>query len=219
MRPGLFITLEGPDGCGKTTQVPRLAAALEHAKIPYILTREPGGSQMGDKIRTILLDPGTVALDPKAEVLLFMANRAQNLATVVRPALNQGKIVISDRHRDSSVAFQGGGRGLGFDYVENLNQAACGDLIPDATLYLDIPVELSVKRARGQRQDQNQDGQGDRFEREERVFHQRVFDAYQELIHRQPERFLVINATGSIDEVTKLILAALAQSFPVQFDL
>lgn len=213
---GLFITLEGPDGCGKTTQALRLAAVFEAAGIPYLVTREPGGSQIGEKIRQILIDPGNSALDPRAEVFLFMANRAQNLTEIVRPAVATGKIVISDRHRDSSVAFQGGGRELGFDFVEALNQAACGELKPDATLYLDIPVKLSVARARAQRQDLNQDGKGDRFEREKQAFHQRVFDAYQILIQREPDRFLVIDATGSIEEVTARIIKALATRFPAQ---
>lgn len=213
---GLFITLEGPDGCGKTTQVPLVAARLTAVKIPHILTREPGGSPIGEKIRALLVDRTHTDLAPVAEVLLFMANRNQNIETIVKPGLAEGRIVISDRHRDSSVAFQGGGRELGFDYVEALNTAACGDILPDATIYLDIPVEMSVARARGVTQDTNLDGRGDRFEQEERAFHTRVYDTYQKLISRNPDRFIVVDGTQSIADVTTAICVALVKRFPAQ---
>lgn len=213
---GLFITLEGPDGCGKTTQIPLLAAALSTARIPHVLTREPGGSLIGEKIRALLVDRTHADLAPVAEVLLFMANRNQNLETVVKPAVARGEMVLSDRHRDSSVAFQGGGRELGTEFIERLNAVACGATLPDATIYLDIPIDISVARARSVTQDTNLDGQGDRFEQEAREFHTRVYQAYQELIRRHPERFIIIDGTQSIAHVTDAICAALARRFPTQ---
>ena len=213
---GLFITLEGPDGCGKTTQVPRIAAALLAAGIPHVLTREPGGSPIGEKIRALLVDRTNTDLAPIAEVLLFMANRNQNIETIVKPGVGRGQIVLSDRHRDSSVAFQGGGRELGLEFVEALNVSACGEMLPDVTIYLDIPIDVSVARARQTVQDANTDGQGDRFEQEQRAFHTRVYDTYQALIRRYPDRFIVIDGTQSIPDVTRAIRAALARRFPTQ---
>lgn len=211
---GLFITFEGIDGCGKTTQIKRLASALERAGIDHISTREPGGSEAGEKIRAILLESGQLGLEHRAELFLFLANRVQNLAEVVKPALAEGRIVLSDRHRDSSIAFQGGGRELGVEWVERLHEEAL-DLLPDCTVLIDIPVEVSRERAR-LRDAHLPAGQADRFEREGVEFHERVHAAYRSLAQRHPERFLIINGDQAIDNVTSELFKKLAGRYTDQ---
>lgn len=216
-RKGLFITFEGIDGCGKTTQFRRLQELLSQAGIEYLATREPGGSEAGERIRQILIDSSHLALTPKAEVFLFLANRNQNIHEVVKPAVAAGKIVLSDRHRDSSTAFQGSGRGLGLEWVEKLNDEACDDFPPDCTILLDISVEVSRERARKRDSDAAQAKHVDRFEREGSDFHIKIWEGYQALAKKYPERFLVIDATPSIDEVTKALVGALTQRYPEHF--
>ena len=213
---GLFITFEGIDGSGKTTQCQRLIAALATKQIPYLATREPGGSPLGDRLRDILINSNDLALEPKAEVFLFLANRLQNLTELVIPALREGKIVISDRHRDSTIAFQGGGRQLGLDWLDQLHHDHL-PIAPDCTLLFDLPVAASLARSTKRDKDPNQAKHRDRFEEERVDFHQRTRDAYLELARRYPNRFVIIEASPSLQQVTEAMFASLATRYPDQF--
>lgn len=212
MPSGLFITFEGIDGSGKTSQLHRLAVALDQLALPYVATREPGGSAAGERIRQVLIESHELVLEPKTELYLFLANRVQNLVEVVAPVRAAGQIVLSDRHRDSSVAFQGAGRELGVEWVERLHDEAL-DFLPDCTVLIDIPVEISRERARA-RDAHIPSGRLNRFEREGIAFHQRVADAYLNLAMRQPERFVVINGNQPINDVTGELFAKLASRYP-----
>jgi len=190
---------------------------LAAAQIEFIATREPGGSAAGERIRGRLIDSSDLALTPKAEVFLFMANRNQNVHEVVRPAVEAGKIVVSDRHRDSSAAFQGSGRGLGLAWVDALNDMTCDDFPPDCTILLDIPVQVSRARAGLRDADASQAKHIDRFEREGEDFHQKIWTGYQALAKKYPERFVVIDATPGIETVTRSMVMALTERYPEQF--
>lgn len=204
--PGWFVTFEGIEGCGKTTQAARLKATLEKAGRQVMLTREPGGSAIGAKVRELLLDTATKNLAPMAELLLYEADRAQHVAEVIRPALDAGKVVLCDRFGDASVAYQGAARGLPADLVESLNETATGGLQPDLTLLLDLEPEVSVARARERAMKAG--GRPDRFEREDFPFHQKVRDGYLALAQRHPQRFVRIDATRGVDEIATDVLAA-----------
>ncbi len=216
MAKGLFITFEGIDGCGKTTQFRRLVELFEQKQVPYTATREPGGSPAGDRIRAILINSSDLRLEPKTELMLFLANRVQNLAEIVKPGIATGKIVLSDRHRDSSIAFQGGGRQLGVDWVDRAHAIVC-DIVPDCTILFDLTVAASRARAAARDRGGSEAKQIDRFEREGIEFHERIWAAYQQLVKKYPDRFLVIDASGSIAEVTQLMVAGLARRYPDQF--
>jgi dTMP kinase len=215
-KSGLFITFEGIDGSGKTTQCQRLVTALKGANISYVATREPGGTPLGDCVRDILINSNDLSLDPKAEVFLFLANRVQNVAELVMPALAEGKIVISDRHRDSTIAFQGGGRQLGLDWLDQLHRDHL-PIEPDCTLLFDLPVEASLARSHRRDTDPAQAKHRDRFELEAAAFHERIRAAYLELAKRYPERFVIVDAAPEIDDVTEAMFAALAERYPNQF--
>ncbi len=200
---GKFITFEGLDGCGKSTQVERLAAALRAEKLAVVVTREPGGTPTGDKIRRILLDASTAGLAPMAELALMFAARAQHIKEVIQPALNGGKIVLCDRFIDSSEAYQGGGRKLGSEPVLALHKILCGDLQPDLTLLLDSNVATSVNRAR--RRNQTQASDENRFEQENRAFFERVRTAYLAIAAREPQRVATVDARGTPEETHRKI--------------
>lgn len=210
MPRGRFITFEGIEGSGKSTQVERLAAYLRQRGVDVVATREPGGTALGERLRGVLLDP---ASDPTAAAELFLleAARAQLVAQVIEPALQRGGTVIADRFADSSVAYQGVARGLGIELVEHLNQVACAGLYPDRTLVLDVPVEVGLPRARSRR---FTSAANCRFEDEADVFHRAVAGAYRELAARHPGRVRLIDARGSVDEVHARVLAALAGVLP-----
>lgn len=200
-RRGKFITFEGLDGCGKSTQLERLAARLSEAGLQVVVTREPGGTATGDKIRQLLLDTRTSALDPMAELALMFASRAQHIREVIVPALAAGHIVLCDRFTDSSEAYQGGGRKLGSKPVLELHRILCGGLWPDLTILMDSDVAASVERARRRNQARhNQDSDENRFERESRAFFTRVHGAYLEIAKRDPKRVRVVDARGTPDE-------------------
>ena len=218
MQRGLFITFEGIDGSGKTTQLKRLAVRLAVSNIPHLVTREPGGSEAGERIRQIIIESTKLALEPKAEVYLFLANRVQNLAEVVGPAVADGIIVLSDRHRDSSTAFQGGGRQLGFEIVDQLQEYACA-FAPDCTLYFDISVEESRARAAKREQNSATAKTVDRFEREGEGFHQRIWEGYQWLMKKYPARFVVVDGSGDEDTVEHFVWAALTERYPEHFKI
>jgi dTMP kinase len=195
-----FITFEGIEGCGKSTQMRRLAARLGERAV---LTREPGGTPIGRSIRDLLLDPANQALVPTAELLLYFADRAQNLAEVVRPGLGAGRVVLCDRHVESSLAYQGFGRGLDLGAIRSLAALATGGLRPDAIVLLDVPVDVGLARV-GRR------GGADRLESEDREFHERVREGYETLRREEPSRWLRLDGTASEDAVFEALRRGLA---------
>jgi dTMP kinase len=204
---GLFITLEGGDGSGKSTQAGLLADWLVAAGHTVLRSREPGGTELGLELRTIVLHRrGTIA--PRAEALIYAADRAQNIATKVRPALARGEIVLQDRYLDSSVAYQGTARGLGADAVRNLSLWAADGLMPDLTVLLDLDEAIGRSRLDGART------QYDRLEAEEQTFHARVRTAYLDLAAAEPDRFLVLDAAGSVESIAAAIRDRVAPLLP-----
>ncbi len=192
---GLFITFEGIEGCGKSTQVGLLAAALGAAGHRVVRTREPGGTAIGDAIRTILLNPVFSNLQPTTELLLYAASRAQHVAEIIRPALARGDVVISDRFTDSTHVYQGAARRIDQQHVEALRALATGGLTPNLTVLLDISVAVSAQRlaTRGSTKD--------RLEQESRPFHEAVRQGYLALAASEPARFLVLDGTLAVDEL------------------
>jgi dTMP kinase len=192
---GLFITFEGPDGSGKSTQARMLAERLRGAGHAVLESVEPGGTPIGQQIRRILLDPANKELTATAELLLMFAARAQNVEQWILPALDQGKIVISDRFTDSSIAYQGAGRGLGRNTVLELNRIACHGAVPDLTLCIDIDSETGLSRALAR-------GGGEtRLEEQTIDFHHKVREAYHELARREPQRFRLIDGRGTPEAI------------------
>jgi len=213
MPRGLFITLEGLDGSGKTTQIKRLAAWLEKRGLATALLRQPGGTAIGDRIREILLDARSAGLDSITEMALMFADRAQAIAEVILPALDAGKIVLCDRFTDSTEAYQGGGRELGSALVLELHRLICGNLQPDLTLLLLPSFEASLARAR-HRNDrvERQTGKNEgRFESEQDAFYRRVWEKYREIAAREPQRVVLIEGDLTIDEVHEQIVEAVAE--------
>lgn len=196
MNKGLFITFEGADGCGKTTQMNLLKDYLIQNGYEVVLTREPGAKGLGEQLREILLNyDGEVA--DRCESFLFLADRAQNIETIVIPAIKQGKIVLCDRHIDSTVAYQGYGRGLDLDEINSLNNIATGGIKPDLTYVFDVDVETSAKRVGDEK---------DRMESAGKEFFNRVRNGYLELAKKEPQRIKVIDSTRSIEEVFQNVL-------------
>jgi dTMP kinase len=198
---GLFITFEGIDGCGKTTQMHRLAARLRDAGRTVIETAEPGGTRVGAQIRRILLDAANQDLRPMAELLLYFASRAQNVDELILPALAEGVIVLSDRFTDSSVVYQGCGRGLGIDTVLTLDRIACRGLVPDLTLLVDIDLETSLARARARNEVQQHSET--RMDEQSDEFHRKVRDAYRELAAREAQRYRIVEGRADPDTVER----------------
>lgn len=207
MSRGFFLTFEGLDGSGKSTQLRKLAAHLEAQGLPVTVTRQPGGTRIGDRIRALLLDSRTEQLDPVAELGLMFSDRAQCIAEVIRPALEAGRIVLCDRYTDSTEAYQGGGRQLGSEAVLRLHQVMCGGLDPDLTILLLADFDRSLVRAR--RRNDRAAGIGKdegRFETEDRLFYQRVFRKYQAIAARDPHRVVVIEGDQSIPAIQRQIV-------------
>lgn len=198
----LFITFEGIEGCGKTTQVQRLEKLIERHGIHVVTTLEPGGTGIGTNIRRILLDAGNKRLAPLAELLLYTADRAQHIEEVIVPALNEGKWVVCDRFFDATVAYQGSARGQDMKLIQYLNERVTQGIRPDITLLLDCSVGMGLKRALMRNQSVQNDGQ-DRFEREKEQFHQKVKEGYLALARKNKKRFIVIDATQPVDNVEK----------------
>ena len=196
MTQGLFITFEGPDGCGKTTQMNLLAQYFEKKGKKVVLTREPGGKGLGEKVREILLNYNGEVSD-RCESFLFLADRAQNIDIIVKPAVKQGEIVLCDRHIDSTVAYQGYGRGLDINEINMLNNLATGGKKPDLTLVFDVDVETSMKRVGKEK---------DRMESAGIDFHNRVRNGYLELAKQEPDRIKVLDATKTIEEIHEKVV-------------
>lgn len=196
----MFITFEGIEGCGKTTQVKLLAKELLRQGRHVTLTREPGGCAIADKIRAILLDAGNAAMTPLTELLLYAAARSQHLNDTVRPALEAGEIVICDRFTDATVAYQGYGRGLDLDLIGRLNALATNGLAPGLTVLMDCPVEVGLGRALS-RINGTLGPKEERFERESYLFHEKVRTGYRALAHAEPARFAVIDADRPVSEI------------------
>jgi dTMP kinase len=202
---GKFITFEGLDGCGKSTQMEKLAAVLRAQGLSVVVTREPGGTATGEKIRRLLLDTATAGLSPLAELALMFASRAQHIAEVILPALAEGSVVLCDRFTDSTEAYQGGGRKLGSQPVLALHRILCGDLQPDLTLLMDSDVTASVERARRRNKaDTAKNGRGrndeNRFEQESRAFFGRVHSAYLAIAARDSHRVALVDARGTASQ-------------------
>ncbi len=200
---GKFITIEGLDGCGKSTQLERLAAVLRPEGLDVVVTREPGGTPTGEQIRNVLLDSRTANLSPWTELAMMFASRAQHIHEIILPALNTGKWVLCDRFTDSSEAYQGGGRKLGSEPVLQLHKVLCGDLQPDMTVLMVSDVAHSVARARKRNlaRDPASISDENRFEQENRAFFQRVLDKYLEIAKREPGRVFAVDAKPPADVV------------------
>jgi dTMP kinase len=213
MSRGLFITLEGLDGSGKTTQLNRLTAWLQKRGFEPVVTRQPGGTVTGNRIRELLLDSRSAALAPMAEMALMFADRAQAVAEVIEPALARGSIVVCDRFTDSTEAYQGGGRELGSHAVLELHRLVCRDLQPDLTLLLLPSLEKSLERARrrNDRVEANNGPDESRFEREQDAFYRRVWQKYREIAARDRERVVAIEGDLSIEEVHEQIIEAVTE--------
>jgi dTMP kinase len=212
---GRFITLEGLDGCGKSTQLARLAESLRALGIDVLVTREPGGTEIGEKIRAVLLDSGTQGLSPWAELALMFASRAQQIDQLILPTLSSGTWVLCDRFTDSSEAYQGGGRQLGSSPVLDLHRVLCHGLQPDLTVLMDSEVAHSVDRARRRNMKHSADDQPDenRFEQENREFFSRVHDTYLAIARREPQRVFMLDARRPAEIVQREIFEEVRRRF------
>jgi dTMP kinase len=203
-----FITFEGTEGCGKSTQVKRLAARLEQGSIPFLLTREPGGTPIGESIRELLqFAPHGAAMTAETELLLFEASRSQLVREVIKPALERGVCVISDRFFDSTTVYQGAARKLDQQMVAQLNQFAAGDCIPDLTFVLDIDLKIARSRMQAPRRP-------DRMEQQSDDFYERVREGYRELAAHEPNRVVLIDGAGDADKIENEIWELLSTRFP-----
>jgi dTMP kinase len=211
---GRFITFEGVEGSGKSTVAKAFQEALERVGLRVLLTREPGGTELSEEIRGLLLDPDRYDVAPETELLLYLASRAQLVRRLIVPALGEGTSVVCDRFMDASVAYQGWARGLGEDLVERLNSFAVGGVVPDVTYLLDLPVDEGFRRGPEQRE-----GEGarpkDRLEREDRRFHERVREGYLRLAGRERARFVVVDASLPFEEVVTWIIRNFEERFDV----
>jgi len=212
-----FITFEGIEGSGKSTQIRMLAEHLEKRGFPVCPTREPGGCAIADQIRNVLLHPRNSAMVPRAELLLYAAARAQHVEEVVRPALDQGQIVLCDRFTDATLAYQGNGRNLDRQLILQLNELATGHCRPGLTLLFDLPVEIGLGRAR-QRETDRQDFSEGRFEQETLSFHQRIRTGYRQMAATEPDRFRNIDAMAPVERVFQQV-TLVVENFLTQQEL
>ncbi|MCD4689291.1 MAG: dTMP kinase [Desulfuromonadaceae bacterium] len=212
-----FITFEGIEGSGKTTQIATVAEFLRRQGHDVLTTREPGGCPIADAIREILLHPANDALVDRAELLLYAAARAQHVAEIIQPALQAGRIVLCDRYTDATLAYQGYGRGLDLDLIEELNTLACADCRPNLTLVLDMPHETGLQRALQRNSVENMTDEG-RFEQESLDFHQRIREGYLALAKDAPQRIQVIDATGNPGQVSERLMSCLQKFLDTGID-
>jgi dTMP kinase len=209
VKRGQFVTFEGGEGAGKSTLVSSLATYFKAKGVSVLVTREPGGTPLGERVRSWLLDPAIGKVAPETELALFLASRSENVHTVIAPALEQGKLVLCDRFNDSSVAYQGHARGLGIDVVEEVSSFFCRGLIPDLTLYLDIdPVRGLARR--------KQVSSVDRMEQEETSFHECLRQGYLEIARRHQDRFVILNAERSAESLLREALRILHQQLHIE---
>ena len=206
---GFFLTFEGPEGSGKTTQIVRLAGHLRAMGKTVVQSREPGANGFGNAVRSLLLDHSSENLEPLTELFMMLAQRTEHLQKVIGPALQQGQVVLCDRYLDSSIAYQGYGRGLSRDFVMNLHLECLGPCLPHATILMDIPPEVGLQRARHQGRKQL-----DRMEDQALEFHARVREGYLTEARRNPERFIVIDGSAPAEEITQRLFSELAGRFP-----
>lgn len=198
-----FITFEGIDGCGKSTQAKRLVSRLNNEGIPALLTLEPGGTKIGSYIREILLDPRNKDISELTELFLYLADRSQHVKEVITPSLKKGIWVISDRFYDATLAYQGFGRGISKDFILMLNKQICRDIRPDITFLLDCPVEIAIKRRNRRDSDQDQL----RFEQEDVIFHEKVRKGYLWIAEQFKDRVVIIDATRSVEEIEEFVFS------------
>ena len=208
--PGKFITLEGIEGSGKTGQLHLLGKELKKREVRFLITQQPGGTPFGQEVRQVLLQREGAQREPTAELLMYLADRYQHLKEVIEPALTQGLHVLCDRYHDATLAYQGHARGIGFTIVDQLAEILALRL-PDLTLVLDVEVEVGLKRARERNQRENSETWG-RFEAEDLDFHRRVREGYQLLVQREPDRILLVDASGTSEAVFEKILGLLEKS-------
>lgn len=211
---GTFISFEGPDGAGKSTVLKEILEKVgQEIKPQYIVTREPGGSKIAEKIRKIILDPENKQMADRTEALLYAASRSQLVEEVIKPALEAGKLVLSDRFIDSSLAYQGVGRSLGIDNVYEINKFATDGIMPDLTLFFDLDPEIGLQRIKLERPDHE-----DRLEQEKINFHYKVYNGYQEINQKYANRIAVINAGQELDQVVEDAIAVIKTRLPELFD-
>lgn len=204
---GIFVTFEGIEGCGKSTQIALLADALERSGIPFSVTREPGGSKIGAHIRSILLNTVNHDITARTELLLYEADRAQHVEQMIVPSLEKGEVVLCDRFSDATLAYQGFGRGLDTKIIEELNVVATGGLKPDITFFIDCPVEVGLERAIKRSASENTSEM--RFEMEKISFHKRVREGYIHIMRSDPDRVIQINGDRDMNEVHRDIFRIL----------
>jgi dTMP kinase len=210
MKKPFFITFEGPDGGGKSTQIGLLKEYFVKLGYEVVVTREPGGTVAGDRIRRVLLDKECGSLEAETEMFLMLAQRCEHFRKVIRPAVETGKVVLCDRYFDSSVAYQGFGRGIAPQKIKEVHQEFLGDFLPDATILLLISPEEGLERAK-----HNGAKQLDRIESENKGFHQRVYEAYEKLADLEPERFIKVFSQGTPEEIAEKIRVSLQRKFTV----
>ncbi len=207
-RKGRFISIEGPEGAGKTTLISGLAAYLQQQGVPVLTTREPGGIEIAERIRAIILDPSCTAMDPRTEALLYAAARRQHLAEKVVPALRSGIDVICDRYVDSSLAYQGYARGLGIEEIRRVNEFATGGLFPDVTLLLDISPEEGLRRIAASKQ-----REVNRLDQETIEFHRKVREGYLMLLQQEPKRIRRVDASAAFESVLEQAIEEMERGF------
>ncbi len=210
MERGWFIVFEGTEGTGKSTQVKLLVDRLRSLGMPVVTTREPGGTAIGERIRELILSEDSDAIDPRTEALLHTAARAQHVADVIRPALERGEVVISDRFADSTLAYQGGGQGLPIDSLLALQRFATHRVEPDIRVFLDLPVEIALERRHAEPETTN------RIDRESIEFHRRVESAFRQRIASEPDLWVIVDGTRTPEEVAESIWTALQSRIPAE---
>jgi len=206
-RNSRFVTFEGVEGSGKTTQIQMLSNHLEERGIDHLLTREPGGTPIGDQIRSLVLDPRNAAMTPICELLLYASARAQHIEQVIRPALLSGRLVLCDRFKDATMAYQGSGRGIRLDLIDALHGLETLSLQPDMTVLFDIEEDTALNRARARDHSRSKDET--RFEQESLAFHKRVRHGYLEMARQEPGRFVVVDARGTVEQVHRRVIEAM----------
>lgn len=205
----MFVSFEGIEGCGKTTQVELLASFLSKRDIPYVVSREPGGTRLGELIRQILLNPAHTEMEPLTELFLYAADRAQHIAQVIRPALESHQWLICDRFADATTVYQGYARDQDLTFIKKLNQMATQGIWPRLSLLLDCPVEIGLERARQRIMETAAKGREDRFEQQDLAFHQKVREGYLQIAHQNPDRFKIVDATLEQEQLHQEIIALL----------